>query len=84
MENKIPTAEELYNEFPHTVTGYISKGNCIAIARTLTRLHLEAQLKAIIENIKVDVVPNFDKENTGKVYLNKDSILNAYPLENVK
>lgn len=43
------------------------------------RLHVEAALKEAFENV---IINNYGKE--GGVKVNKNSILNAYPLENVK
>lgn len=46
------------------------------------RLHVEAALKAASEK----ATQNYSEENVlGEFYtINKDSILNAYPLENIK
>lgn len=46
-------------------------------------LHVKAALKSIIENIEIDMVDTTDHSNLLPI-VNKDSILNAYPLENIK
>lgn len=86
-ENKVPTSEEIlklhYNmdrdEDGHPVYyDWSAKDAMIAFAR----LHVEAALEAASEK----ATQNYSEENVlGESYtINKDSILNAYPLENVK
>ena len=43
------------------------------------KLHVEAALKAVNKNV---IVNNYGNE--GGIRINKNSILNAYPLENIK
>lgn len=77
---KIPTAEELYNQFPHTVVGYISKGNCIAIAQVLAKLHVKAALEAAADKVEIIDIGsvNSNGENCEYYEVDKNSILNAY------
>ena len=85
--NKIPTAEELYNQFPHTVVGYISKGNCIAIAQVLAKLHVKAALEAAADSAQTKTTScytNASGNEKGELYedveiIDENSILNAYP-----
>lgn len=83
----VPTAKEIlelhYNmdrdEDGHPVYyGWSAKDAMIAFAR----LHVEAALKAASEN----ATQNYSEENVlGESYtINKDSILNAYPLTLIK
>jgi hypothetical protein len=43
-----------------------------------TKLHVEAALKEASEDVELETYGNFGNS------VNKDSILNAYPLENIK
>lgn len=87
----IPTAEELLTNilssldcyetisFLKSEDGEFDLDNLIALINIRTKLHLEAALKAIIENAEVicdssDIFQSIDK----------DSIINAYPLSNIK
>lgn len=44
------------------------------------RLHLEEQAKAICENVKMDSDPYCPEDE----WVDRNSILNAYPLDNIK
>lgn len=91
MENKIPTAEEFLNNqdsytknkstFP-LGTGKIIEQNMIEFAK----LHVEAALKAASENAtnEDDWIFNGEDEIYVKGEIDKYSILNAYPLDNIK
>jgi len=46
------------------------------------KLHVEAALKAAIEKIEMDV--EYDTDRIAYPLLEEQSILNAYPLENIK
>lgn len=73
--NNIPTAEEVYNDFHFNYKG---EGNSILEAmKHLTKLHVEAALRAADEEVK-----KFYDENEEDDY--KPQILNAYPLTNIK
>ena len=76
--NKIPTAEEFWRQ---SDTDDPVK-NMIEFAK----LHCEAQQKAILENVTINDIgsPNGDGEWMPCNIIDKDSILNAYPLDNIK
>jgi hypothetical protein len=79
---------------------YTVKANCKEAMIEFAKLHLEAQAKAIYEKAKINVVPTDEEdwENVPEVItsedleynegvmleIDQDSILNAYPLNNVK
>lgn len=44
------------------------------------KFHVEAALKAAAENVKIDCDPYYPEHE----WVDKDSILNAYPLDNIK
>ena len=73
--NKIPTVEEFYKQ----TTGCIMNHGDIKKAMIeFAKLHVEAALEEA--NRKVIVTYYYDEG----IRVNKDSILNAYPLENIK
>ena len=78
-ENKVPTAAEFYSSF---VVKYKSDGKTLDLMTQFAKLHVQAALEAASEK----ATQNYSEENVlGEYYtINKDSILNAYPLENVK
>ena len=73
MENNIPTAEEFMNLYH----GSTNKHALIEFAK----LHVEAALKAASEN--VDYTTD-GQEHITDVWIDKNSILNSYPLDNIK
>lgn len=91
MENKkIPTAEEF-------VVKYNSTAQEDSLMVAFAKLHVEAALKAASENAKINVsegnkevfigwgagrTPAYAKETIREV--SEDSIINSYPLENIK
>lgn len=93
--NKIPTAEDfLY------YGGIITQADCEPYGKLpnkkvpkimieFAKLHVEAALKAANDNAKVEII-NWEKEGFGlpglqPIYsVNSESILTAYPLENIK
>jgi hypothetical protein len=78
VENKIPTAEEFFTsvvgETPDEFNGYIKE--CMI---QFAKLHVEATLKAASEDAHTKDVPYTDD-----VEVDKETILSAYPLENIK
>jgi hypothetical protein len=90
MENKIiPTAEEWllnhkelskYDVAEHDEGGYlgVNEDNLYKIMIEFAKLHVEAALKAAYENIE------YTEVDSSVPYVVKDSILNSYPLENIK
>lgn len=90
MENKIiPTAEEFLkkNFSPHTGEGtgdiyeYYYPEDVLEIMIEFAKLHCEAQVKAINENVEIN---DYDEHFQYSPHVDKDSILKSYPLENVK
>jgi hypothetical protein len=86
MENNILTAEELYFK----VTSCVMNHKDIKTAMIeFAKLHCEAQLKAILENVKTKEDPYSYTGNTGSEYppdiiVDKNSIIKAYNFNNIK
>ena len=83
MINNIPTAEEFL--FDNFEGGAINPDILIQFAK----LHVEAALKEASEKVRQIEDPYAYTGNTGSEYpadyiVDKDSILNAYPLTNIK
>jgi hypothetical protein len=64
----VPTAEEILNKHLIPANAMIE----------FAKLHLKAQEEAILKNVKTKVISEWE------VVVDKDSILNSYPLDNVK
>jgi hypothetical protein len=83
MNNQTRTVQEFLNK--HRMEGingkYLPK-NVEYLLVKFARLHVEAALQAAAEKIKTDAIRDFgtDVPDCWSV----DSILNAYPLENIK
>jgi hypothetical protein len=79
MKN-VPTAEEfLSSKLGKTPIGVLPE-----ILREFAKLHCEAQVKEITEKVKVVYIEP-DGCATGDYYdVDKDSIITAYPLSNIK
>lgn len=79
-ENGIPTAEEFFTsvvgENPDEFNGYIKE--CMI---RFAQLHVEAALKAASED--ADYVTD-GQEHITDVWIDKQSILRSYPLDNIK
>ena len=72
----IPTAEEFLRGKPFSIESIYN--NMIEFAK----LHVMAALKAADDNADVTVI---DVDMTGSIWgVDSDTILNAYPLENIK
>jgi|LakMenEpi03Aug12_release.lakeMendotaPanAssembly.Ray.scaffolds.fasta_scaffold5422509_1 hypothetical protein len=74
MENNIPTAEEVYNDFHFNYKG--DENSILEAMREFAKLHVEAALKVASENAEAKY--NWRQE------IDKESILNAYPLDQIK
>lgn len=94
-ENKIPTAEEFLNNFRFEAGEMIGNRDFDTMAlyaKEFAKLHVEAALKAASENATtmtleegfLDTVKGIWVKYPKKYIVNKDSILNSYPLENIK
>ena len=79
--SKIPTAEEFYKQ----TTGCIINHGDIKIAMIeFAKLHVEAAKKEYLQQGFGRYMENaFDKYPI-RIPIDEDSILNAYPLENIK
>ena len=83
----VPTAEE----FTKTLLTEVAKCRGVRVTSVVVeekfiefaRLHCEAQLKAILENVEPYIETDYIEGNAW-AEINKDSIRNAYPLENIK
>jgi hypothetical protein len=83
MENNIPTAEEFLKDLQHEYeeTGEYKMYFAIDIPNKLkefAKLHVEAALKAAYDNIEYTTV------DSSVPYVVEGSILNSYPLSNIK
>ena len=85
--SKIPTAEEkLKANFYNGSFIEINSGDFEDIKNIMiefTKLHVEAALKQASEKATVNI-NGFIQEYDENCCVDKDSILNAYPLENIK
>ena len=78
MNNTVPTAEEFLKDNMSSPTkGWSEKKRLIEFAR----LHCEAQLKAILEKVETKIEYSGIGE---EVIIDKDSIIEAYPLNQIK
>lgn len=88
MSDKIPTAEELFNQI-YMITDGVEwtkdvKKVAIEVAKNLSKLHVEAALKAASESKSSVTAYTADGLNYQEMKLTKESILSAYPLTNIK
>jgi hypothetical protein len=85
-EWRLPTAEELILKKLTVYNNQISVDNAVKLMNLYVKLHLEAQLEAILKNITADIL--YQDENgvleEPVVYVDEDSIKNAYNLNNIK
>ena len=83
MENKIPTAEEFLASKQYDWAEDINTTECMI---EFAKLHCEAQAKIIAKNVKMEDVGEVNSEWDWEEYyiVYKNSILNAYPLDNIK
>lgn len=92
---KIPTAQEIMakhssnykktielNEKP-LFNLSINGHECINAMIEFAKLKVQEALEAVVKNITCEKETCMGQE-TGVTYVNEDSILNAYPLENIK
>jgi hypothetical protein len=101
-EWRLPTAEETYFKITNCVMNHKDIKTAMI---EFTKLHLEAQLEAILKNVKLDMkkkslynkksrwkkVPLKEQEEGVDIFsyecqtfVDKNSIIKAYPLNNVK
>ena len=80
-ENKIPTAEEFLNNYRFEAGEMIGNRDFDTMAlyaKEFAKLHVQAALEEASHVLDVNADADYVK------YPTKDSILNAYPLENIK
>jgi hypothetical protein len=74
------TAEDMFKANPIIPEG-ITRQACIAFMKTFAKYHVEQALKEVVESVNIyDYAENKDYSK----FLEKDSILNAYPLDKIK
>ena len=71
---KVPTACEFITSTPGHLTGDVDDETLMI---EFAKMHVEAALKAAIENVEVGMIGNF-------ALIDDKSIINSYPLENIK
>jgi len=86
MENDIPTAEEWLEHFKENAYPGTSISECMI---EFAKLHVQEALKEASEKVRQIEDPYAYTGNTGSEYpadyiVDKDSILNAYTLTNIK
>lgn len=76
---KIPTAEEILREY--NMHSQESDWRTIVAMKEFAKLHVQAALKDASKNAEI----NYDDEEDGDIVfsINKKTILNSYPLENI-
>lgn len=78
MSNKIPTAEEFLDNYS------LDQNTIINRLQEFAKLHVEAALKDASEKAIARDTINNPYIREGDLIVDEDSILNAYPLENIK
>ena len=79
----IPTAEEMFEANPILPPG-VARNACIAFMKTFAKLHVKAALKEASEKAKTKkIYRGTDSSMLVKKVIDKESILNAYPLTNI-
>lgn len=81
--SKIPTAEEFLKQFELGNTGKIDIEDSEEAIIEFAKLHVEAALKEASNKSYTEIVHTGRQFGT-QTRVNKNSILNAYPLENIK
>jgi hypothetical protein len=78
---QIPTAEEYIEQYPY-VDAFLSSAQGHQVLKDFmigfAKMHVEAALKAAYENIE------YTEVDSSVPYVVEDSILNSYPLTNIK
>ena len=75
---KIPTAEEILSKKFSELKSSFDLNDVKDCMVEFARLHTEAALKEASEDVELETYGNFGNS------VNKDSILNSYPLTNIK
>jgi hypothetical protein len=80
-DNQIPTAEQFLNR---DESGVFNQVDIAQAMIEFAKLHVELALKAASEKAETLHEPHWSGEQEGNTYIDKDSILNAYPLTNIQ
>ncbi len=96
MENKIPTAEEFIEKNYYSLPSELEEISWLM--QEFAKLHVEAALKEASKksymlrdlgenekgNFTIEKLKSYNDEEGYPIYIDKNSILNAYPLTNIK
>ena len=90
MNNNIPTAEEILAKItPVTIEGIKVYGKEVVLSmmKLNAKLHVKAAIKAILKKSTITIEETTDPI-TGETYIDKvidkNSIINSYPLDQIK
>lgn len=75
---KVPTVDEIIEKHFGDKLGLFTRNDVAFIALETAKLHVEQALKEASENAETKVISEFE------VIVDIDSILNSYPLSNIK
>lgn len=81
---KVPTAEEYIKQYPYIDSFLNSAQGYDVLTRFMVdfaKLHVEAALEQVRYNIEIN---DFDEHGQYSPCVDEPSILNAYPLDNIK
>ena len=87
VEDKIPTVKEYVERFTgDDEDGYLRWDTVEYMCKEFAKLHVEAALKAASEKVELsDLLHEFIEDSwEGGPFIDKDTILNAYPTDNIK
>ena len=79
-ENKIPIANKWLKRIVHSSQIKELEDCMIKFAK----LHVQEALKQAYDKVEIGKDLDIDSDTYGMIGIKKDSILNAYPLENIK
>jgi hypothetical protein len=79
--NLLPSAEEFLKR---DESGVFNEVDITQAMIEFAKLHVETALKAASEKAETLYEPHWSGEQEGSTYIDKDSILNAYPLTYIK
>jgi hypothetical protein len=79
--NKIPTAEKIAYDSKYNDGGLIHYKDASKLMIEFAKLHCRVQLEAILNDA---TVKHYDEHRQYNPYIDDRSIINAYPLENIK
>lgn len=83
---QLPTVREFLNEYLEKMeieSDYINE-HLPFLLKEFAKLHVQQALESVSEVAKIDFLDGLGGEGTKEVGISKQSILNAYLLENIK